>query len=115
MTLLKCLYALQVLHPVLKSHSVANPDVADLFYIPIYTAQLYHSLLLTQEKGHAGSLNETATSVARALQWIKTEFPFWNRTNGLVSNNDIIPAGMGNLFATATSLVYPAKTQPQLL
>lgn len=75
---------LQVLYPVLQSHSVANPDAADLFYIPIFTAQLYHSLLLTAEKGHAGSMNETATMVSRALQWVKTEFPYWNRTNGLV-------------------------------
>ena len=77
---------------MLKAQSIGNPDSAELFYIPVYTAQLYHSLLLNTQKGHVGSLNETATTVAKALHWVKTTYPYWNRTNGLVSTQSTASA-----------------------
>ena len=73
----------QELHPYLKAHSTSNPEEATLFYIPIYTAQLYHSLLLDQRLNHADSLNQTAEAVRRALSWVKDSFPFWNRLQGM--------------------------------
>lgn len=74
---------MQELHPFLRAHSVADPETASIFYIPVYTAQHYHSLLLDQHLSHADSLNRTSEAVRRALTWVKQSFPYWNQTNGL--------------------------------
>jgi len=73
----------KVLHPLLKSHSTSKPEAADLFFIPVYSAEIYHSLLLNSKLSHTDALNGTATLVREALNYVKSNFVHWNRTNGM--------------------------------
>lgn len=74
---------MQELYPYLKMRSVPEPEDGTLFFIPVITAQLYHSLLLDQKLSHQDSQNRTSTLVKEALTYVKTQFPYWNRTNGM--------------------------------
>ena len=76
---------LQALHPFLKSHSTENAELAELFFIPVYSGHKYHDLLLHSQLKHWDSKNGTGKFVKEALHHIKTHFPYWNRTNGMVS------------------------------
>lgn len=74
---------LQELYPYLKKKSSKEPGDGTLFFIPVYTAQLYHSVLLNEGLNHQDSLNRTAELVREALNYVKLNFPYWKRTNGL--------------------------------
>lgn len=77
------IFSLQSIHQFLKRHSVSSPEQAKLYFIPVYTEQLYHSLKLNQDLSHQDSLAKTSALVLEAIHWVKQTFPFWNRTNGL--------------------------------
>ncbi len=75
---------MQVFHPFLRSHSTDNPEAADLFFIPVYSAQMYHNLLLNAKFSHADATNGSASLVREALHYIKTKYPYFERSNGMV-------------------------------
>lgn len=96
---------LQAMHPYLKALSSSSPTQETLYYIPMYTSQLYHSLLLEQKLSHQDSLNRTAEAVRKALNWVKTNFPYWNQSNGV---NHFMVAPMDNGRCTSMAGLSPA-------
>ena len=65
-------------------HRVFDPELADVFYLPIYGACV-HFLIGRSPDWHAG-LPSHAVAVTyfykAALDWVRREMPFWNRTGG---------------------------------
>lgn len=65
-------------------HRVFDPELADVFYVPVYGACV-HFLFGRSPDWHAG-LSSHAVAVTyfykAALEWVRREMPFWNRTGG---------------------------------
>jgi hypothetical protein len=88
-----------VLHPYLRARSIKKPEDAELYFIPIYTGRFYHAHLISG-LNHQDSLNLTATLVKDALNWVKSNYPFWNKTDGL-NHFMIAPMDQGRCHSLA--------------
>ena len=82
------------LHEVLLAspHRTLNPEAADFFFVPVYGG-CYISRFFRPTPLHTLIMNENPLDwraapirgniyYRQALQWLRTEYPYWNRTGG---------------------------------
>ena len=82
------------LHEVLLAspHRTLNPEAADFFYVPVYGG-CYISRFFRPTPLHTLIINESPLDwraapirgniyYRQALHWLRTEYPYWNRTGG---------------------------------